>query len=901
MTFDPIGFLGRLAVGAGFAAAVTASILSFLALRRPRLAAIGWRAFQAAAVTVCIASAALLMLILDHRFEYEYIRAYSSRDLPLGLLLSTFYAGQEGSILLWALAVGLIGIGFLTSVRKQGNDAEVTTGYAAVLAFLLLLLLVKSPFAAPDVPLVPRDGRGLNPLLRNFWMQVHPPVLFLGFAAMTPPFALALGALARRRYGGWVISALPWVAGGAAMLGLGIVLGGFWAYETLGWGGWWGWDPVENSSLIPWLVSVSAVHTMLVQKRTGGLVMTNFTLVILAFLAVLYSTFLTRSGVLGEASVHAFVDPGRFTFTLLLLSLFVFTDTGILLLLSRFTNLGTRVLQRRPGLQGVAVLSALVVAPSIPLFAAVSGDLVPVFRVAIQKSPAVWGVFLYPLLGLSSALNATVPLALPAFILELGVLVYTFTARLHPGVSIRSFRFLSRETFLGFGALTLGIFAAAVLFGTSLPVIPHPVIEWINDFLSRTGSLAAVGNTVEPTFYETLGLPLAILMMALTATAVALKWTEDTWAGVARKLTIPLMTAALCSTVLAFAGVREPWMLALGFFAILATAVNARAGWRVLRGEPRYVGAYLSHIGVGALLLGVIGSGFLARSRVLELPEGGRVEALGHVFTYAGYEPIEGGTKFRFKVAVAETGGREADTVGPVMYETWYGGARQVMRIPGIERYWRKDVYIEPHGLTEPAPSGWRAVRFERGVDVPFGGYTIRFHDIESGGAVVSDPFRLAVVFQVTRSGKAPRFLTARKFRGPDGVVDEPARTGEGDLEIVLDGASWDREKKTVESVSARIRNPRATPNRSGRDTLIVQVSVKPFMTLVWAGVALVIAGFVTAGFRRAKDAVRLARRRIEPVEHEVERDVPQLVDVPAGSGPLEGEGNGCPDTARAE
>ena len=151
------------------------------------------------------------------------------------------------------------------------------------------------PFALVEGGQVPADGRGLNPLLQNFWMQIHPPILFFGFASMTPPFALAIAALIQKKYQDWVVSSLPWVVGGAMVLGLGISLGGFWAYETLGWGGWWGWDPVENSSLLPWLVSVSLVHTMLTQKRTKGLIMTNFILAILAFVMVLYSTFLTRS------------------------------------------------------------------------------------------------------------------------------------------------------------------------------------------------------------------------------------------------------------------------------------------------------------------------------------------------------------------------------------------------------------------------------------------------------------------------------------------------------------------------------------------------------------------------------------------------------------------------------
>ncbi len=166
---------------------------------------------------------------------------------------------------------------------------------------------------------VPLDGHGLNPLLQNFWMIIHPPMLFLGFSSLAVPFVLAVAALGQRNYKNWMNSALPWVLFSALALGAGLMLGGYWAYGVLGWGGWWGWDPVENSSLVPWIVTIILVHTMLVQIVTGKLVRTNFVLAILAYLLVVYSTFLTRSGILANSSVHSFVDPGTFAYVLLVL------------------------------------------------------------------------------------------------------------------------------------------------------------------------------------------------------------------------------------------------------------------------------------------------------------------------------------------------------------------------------------------------------------------------------------------------------------------------------------------------------------------------------------------------------------------------------------------------------
>ena len=164
-------------------------------------------------------------------------------------------------------------------------------------------------------------------------MQIHPPVLFVGFAMAAVPFAFAMAALIKNDYTEWVKQAFPWMLAGVMVLGLAIMLGGYWAYGVLGWGGYWGWDPVENSSLIPWLVGVASIHTLVIQRRTqnkggaGRFVKTNLILAMLTYIFVLYSTFLTRSGILGEASVHSFAEPGGLVYLLLV----VFIGTFILL------------------------------------------------------------------------------------------------------------------------------------------------------------------------------------------------------------------------------------------------------------------------------------------------------------------------------------------------------------------------------------------------------------------------------------------------------------------------------------------------------------------------------------------------------------------------------------------
>ena len=154
------------------------------------------------------------------------------------------------------------------------------------------------------------DGTGLNPLLQNYWMVIHPPTLFLGFALTIVPFAFAVTSLFQKEYRAWIKPALPWALAGGMILGAGIIMGGFWAYESLSFGGYWAWDPVENASLVPWLLLISGIHLMLIKKVTNSSTIASYTLIISSYIMVLYATFLTRSGVLGETSVHSFTDLG---------------------------------------------------------------------------------------------------------------------------------------------------------------------------------------------------------------------------------------------------------------------------------------------------------------------------------------------------------------------------------------------------------------------------------------------------------------------------------------------------------------------------------------------------------------------------------------------------------------
>jgi cytochrome c-type biogenesis protein CcmF len=271
-----------------------------LARNMARLSFVGF------AMLVTIACMLLMHFILNHNFLYSYVARYSSRDLPLAYLVSSFWAGQEGSFLLWVLLGAWLGI-FL--IFKAGDrEPQVMLIYNLNNVFLMILLIKQSPFRM--LPIAQPDGQGLNMLLQDPWMVIHPPVVFLGYAAFTIPFAYAMSGLWRREYDGWIKLALPWTVFSFITLGAGIIIGGYWSYKVLGWGGYWGWDPVENASLLPWLAGMALMHGMILQQTRKALRRTNFVLAAFSFILVIYCTFLTRSGVLADFSVHSFVDLG---------------------------------------------------------------------------------------------------------------------------------------------------------------------------------------------------------------------------------------------------------------------------------------------------------------------------------------------------------------------------------------------------------------------------------------------------------------------------------------------------------------------------------------------------------------------------------------------------------------
>jgi len=269
------------------------------------------RAYFASVGCIAYATIYLLQQILSQaRYDIDYIYSYSGPGDELLYRVSSLWAGQEGSLLLWAMLVGIVGVVLVR--RLRGPSGAAMAFWSTFQLSLLILLLVKCPFAklAGYQPGV--IGAGLNPLLKNPWMAVHPPVLFLGYAALAVPAAMAIQALIEGDLRRWAGRCLPWALLGWVLLGSGIFLGMVWSYEVTGWGGFWGWDSVENASLIPWLTSTALVHGLIVQRYRGRMAWPNIMLALGTFLLVFYAAFLTRSGVLKDVSKHSFAGLGAY-------------------------------------------------------------------------------------------------------------------------------------------------------------------------------------------------------------------------------------------------------------------------------------------------------------------------------------------------------------------------------------------------------------------------------------------------------------------------------------------------------------------------------------------------------------------------------------------------------------
>ncbi len=765
--------------------------------------------FHTASISVIAASALLLHAILTHQYQFKYIFNYSNSDLPIGLLISTFYAGQEGSFMLWILFSVIVGLILLEYTSKRGDlEQRVMMIFSLALAFLLVMVSpgLKNPFAyiwsepnfieltkinqaylslpflqnflfsdpgtnktfvqinADLAGLLASNGislnnfivfgKGLNPLLQNFWMQIHPPALFVGFAMAIVPFAFAFSALLKNDYRDWVKQAFPWVLATAMILGAAIMLGGYWAYGVLGWGGYWGWDPVENSSLVPWIIGVASIHTILVQMKTqsegkaGRYVKTNLILCITTFLFVLYSTFLTRSGVLGDASVHSFVDPGMTVYLLLV----VFIGSFALL-----------------GIGGIA------------------------YR---------WKY-----------------------------LEQTFAGEDN---------LLSRELALFTGSIALLASAIIILAGTSAPIF---------------------GRSVELSFYNELNLPIAIIMGLLNGFSLILKWKVNDSHSMWNNLKLSLLITIILSLLIIVLGsVYNVMLTLLTISAVFTLVTNLEIAFKLFNGRISKLGAYLAHAGIALFMLGVVATGGFTSNQHAELVMDKPVEVLGHELTFKGYTPVDGGRKYAFNVEV--TKGSSTAVVSPVMFISDFNNS--LMREPDIWNRITNDFYISPVSFQEGGTtsdhnhSHGTSVTLTKGESSKFNNAKIIFDSfnfppesmtaMQAGGEFFIGA-KLIVEFDGAKYSLEPRMTVQDGKKQFHGASLEAAN-------LKIEMTNLDASGTVVLSFDTLDHTDEPAVNTENKsDVFTIEASVKPFINLVWAGVIVMVIGFVFSIVRRTKES----------------------------------------------
>ena len=580
-----------------------------------RLSETARRAGMATFAVVFLAALVLVIAAFQNDFSIAYIFHHSNRDLPAPYKFATLWSGQEGSLLFWSLLLAAYGL----VLRLRYKTDTRLFAYASVIIaavqvfFLLLLNFAAHPFAVMQGSL-PADGNGLNPLLQYPEMVIHPPMLYLGYVGFTVPFAFALAALIMRYPGEkWIHITRRWTMVTWGFLTCGIFLGAHWAYSVLGWGGYWGWDPVENASLMPWLTGTAFLHSVMMQEKRGMLKTWNMWLIFSTFMLSIFGTFLTRSGVV--SSVHAFA----------------------------------------------------------------------------QSSIGDWFV------------------AFLALIFATCVFFYVKN-RSHLRSEHKLESLVSRESSFLFNNLLFVVACFTVLWGTLFPVLS----EWVQ------------GNkvTVGPPFFNRVNIPVALLLLLLTAVGPLLAWRRTSVESLKRNFLWPAVGALLIGVLLVGLGMR-PWNDTSYFYSLMTIMLSVLVGLTVIsefvrggrviarhtgqnllasmgqlahRNTRRY-GGYIVHFGVIVIMIGFAGAAF-NKDKEQEMGFGDRMTIGPYTLVCQSYTQDDN-PNYSSEWAVMNVwkGGKQIDTLYPE--RRFYKASQQTSTMPRVRSSAREDLYLVYEGVNQ--------------------------------------------------------------------------------------------------------------------------------------------------------------------------------------------------------
>jgi len=830
------GNLGHLAVVVSFATSILASIAWYMSFNKNDLQweKIARLAFHTHTVSVLAIVGTLFYIIHQHLFEYHYAWQHSSRDLPVEYMISCFWEGQEGSFLLWIFWQMVIGNLLLWTAREWTSQVMSVLMLSQIALTSMLLgveimgykigstpfellrnAMAQAPlFSRPDYLSKIADGNGLNPLLQNYWMVIHPPTLFFGFATTIIPFAYAIAALWRKDYTGWLKPALPWALISVMVLGTGIIMGGFWAYESLSFGGYWAWDPVENASLIPWLILIAGVHVMIIYKHSGNALVVSFILIIATFLLVLYATFLTRSGILGNASVHSFTDLGMSGQLLVFIMMFVW--------LPGFVMIEDKKLKWAYAL-------------AMPLFIA---SLVLNEKTDFTKIPAIviGSVF---------------------FIIS----AYYMVKRIPK--TEKEEEVYSREFWMFIGSLILVISAFQVIITTSIPVINKLV----------GSNLAPPSDVIM--HYNKWQMPIAILIALLTGAAQLMRYKSNTKEAL-RKIFIHLIIAIPSSAILFFAFELENWFyMGLLLAAVFTLSANSQMLAPAFKGKIKMTGSAVAHIGFGLLLIGVLISS--AKKEVISInqsgmqlnPEFDDQANREHVFLERG-KPVRMGD---YEIEYKKDTQIWVNTYYQVHYKRINKETNEVLYAfdlypnaqinpkmglvanPDTKHYISHDVFTYVSSI----PKEKDETKFVHP----------KTHQVKKGDTIYTN-YGYAILENISSSNQAQiemsekmevllsAEMTLYTLKGDYKVVPMYGIRGNQvvDVPAILEDVKLRFRFTGVDANTGTVSIETAEQDTSG-DFIIMKAIVFPWINLVWAGTIVMVIGFLLAIFRRVSEYQR--------------------------------------------
>lgn len=859
------GRIGHFFILLSLVASIGASVSYFLSVQNKDLSVKeSWRKlarifFIAEVVSVFSIFCVLYYIVSYHLFEYKFAWQHSALSLEPRYLVACIWEAQEGSFLLWSIWHCILGL-FIMRREKQW-EAPVMTVLSFVQACLATMLvgfalfgnkIGSNPFVLlrnefdlkSQIPMLGlegnyanylsfiKDGNDLNPLLQNYWMVIHPPVLFLGFASTVIPFCFAIAALWTRDFTGWVNRVLPWALFSGGILSLGIMMGAAWAYESLNFGGYWAWDPVENASLVPWLVMVAGIHTVLIFRHTGYSLHSTFSFLILSFLLILYSTFLTRSGILGDTSVHAFTDLGLNVqiFSFLYLFMWLPAVVSAQTVRSKWIHAGLAI--------GLLILSAY-----IPFLTFLS---------------IVLGIVLL-MVNLSKGLPQAPP---------------------------REEQTSSREFWMFVGSLVIFLSAALIIGMTSIPVF-NKLMSLIT---SNEKTITPLAMGEDAAFaYNRIQVFVAVIIGLLTAIGQYLKYKSTTKKQLFQKLIWPTAASlALGSLILAFGNINYEdhgigylgavWLAIVA--AVYAIIANGAYIWLGLKGSLKLSGGSVAHLGFGLMLLGILISSskkevlsFNTSGIFIPLGESNLVGKSGENLTlvkglrtdmgkfWITYDQDSTHPKkplwyYHLKLEDKKSG--EQFSLSPNAFVN-YKNNEGIMANPDAKHYWDHDIFAYITATANP-DKGEDTTTFKP-YAVSIGdtlfyskGYAVlenleSHKNIPGAGMTVNDSASVATVKVLAKTGSIYTVKPILINKGGE-LFGQPDTVTAESLIVQLQKISGKKAELGVKE----------------DDSILQYITLKaykfPFINLVWLGTIIMVTGFMMSAVRR----VQLNRAKLRKI-----------------------------------